>query len=65
MDKKKAILIFDDQGWNFSFQGNVTLLLEPSIFVQDDGQVKKSNQLILHGETLQENTEVLWGFTKN
>lgn len=65
LDKKTAILIFDDQGWNFSFQGNVNLFLEPSIFVQDDGQVKKSNQLILHGETLTENTEVLWGFTKN
>ena len=65
LDKKTAILIFDDQGWNFSFQGNVNLFLEPSIFVQDDGQVKKSYQLIMHGETLTENTEVLWGFTKN
>ncbi len=65
MDKKTAILIFDGHGWNFSFQGNVNLLLEPSIFVQDDGEVKKTNQLILQGETLKENTEVLWGFTKN
>ena len=65
LDKKTAILIFDGQGWNFSFQGNVNLLLEPSIFVQDDGQVKETNQLILNGETLKENTEVLWGFTKN
>ena len=25
----------------------------------------QNNQLILQGETLKENTEVLWGFTKN
>ena len=65
LDKKKALLIFDGQGWNFSFRGNATLLLEPSIFVEDNGQIKKTNQLILHGETLKERTEVLWGFTKN
>ncbi|MAK09301.1 MAG: hypothetical protein CML36_02300 [Rhodobacteraceae bacterium] len=65
LDKRTAILIIDDQGWNFSFQGDTILSLEPSIFVQDNGQVKKTNQLILYGETLKENTEVLWGFTKN
>ena len=32
----------------FSFQGNVKLLLEPSIFVEDNGKVKQTNQLILH-----------------
>ena len=65
LDKNKALLILDGQGWDFSFQGNVKLLLEPSIFVEDNGKVKQTNQLILHGETLEERTEVLWGFTKN
>ncbi len=65
LDKNKALLILDGQGWDFSFQGNVKLLLEPSIFVEDNGKVKQTNQLILHGETLEEKTEVLWGFTKN
>ena len=65
LDKKKALLILDGQGWNFSFQGKAKLLLEPSIFVEDNGQIKKTNQLILHGETLEEKTEILWGFTKN
>ena len=64
LDKNKALLILDGQGWDFSFQGNVKLLLEPSIFLEDDGKVKQTNQLILHGETLEERTEVLWGFTK-
>ncbi len=63
--KNKELLIIDGQGWDFSFQGNVKLLLEPSIFVEDNGKVKQTNQLILHGETLEESTEVLWGFTKN
>ena len=65
LDKNKALLILDGKGWDFSFQGNVKLLLEPSIFVEDNGKVKQTNQLILHGETLEERTEVLWGFTKN
>jgi len=65
LDKNKALLILDGQGWDFGFQGNVKLLLEPSIFVEDNGKVKQTNQLILHGETLEERTEVLWGFTKN
>ena len=65
LDKNKALLIIDGQGWDFNFHGNVKLLLEPSIFVEDNGKVKQTNQLILHGETLKEKTEVIWGFTKN
>ena len=65
LDKNKALLILDGQGWDFSFHGNVKLLLEPSIFVEDNGKVKQTNQLILSGETFEERTEVLWGFTKN
>ena len=64
LDKKKALLLLDGQGWNFNFQGNAKLLLEPSIFVEDNGQIKKTNQLILHGETLEEKTEILWGLQK-
>ena len=64
LDKKTAIILFSDQGWKFKFQGNVKLALEPSIFVADDGMVKKTSQLILSGETINEKTEVLWGFTK-
>ena len=64
LDKKTAIILFSDQGWKFKFQGNVKLALEPSIFVADDGIVKKTSQLILSGETINEKTEVLWGFAK-
>ncbi len=65
LDKKTAIIIFSEQGWNFNYHGNATLALEPSIFVLDNGFIKKTNQLILSGETVNEKTEVLWGFTKN
>ena len=65
LSKNKALLILDGQGWNFNFQGKVKLLLEPSIFVEDNGEIKNSNQLILQGETIEEKTEILWGFTKN
>ena len=63
-DKKKGILILNDQGWTFNFEGKVVLTLEQSIFVEDSGRVIDTNQLILKGETVKENTEVLWGFNK-
>ena len=65
LDRNTAIILFGEQGWSFNFQGNAKLNLEPSIFVTDSGLVKKTNQLILSGETINKNTEVLWGFTKN
>ena len=63
-DKKKSILILNDQGWSFEFEGKALLTLEQSIFVEDSGKVIDTNQLVLRGETIKENTEVLWGFNK-
>ena len=63
-DKKKSMLILNDQGWNFYFDGKVLLTLEPSIFVTDTGKVVDTNQIVLRGETIKENTEILWGFNK-
>ena len=61
LDKKKAILILNDQGWIFNFEGNAELLLEPSINVLDNGEIINTNQIILKGETIEENTQILWG----
>jgi len=63
-DKKKSMLIINDQGWSFYFDGKALLTLEQSIFVTDTGKVVDTNQIILKGETIKESTEVLWGFNK-
>ncbi len=65
LDKKKAIILFSEQGWSFRYNGDVKLSLEPSIFIEDNGRIRKTNQLILSGETIKDKTEVLWGITKN
>ena len=63
-DKKKSILILNDQGWSFNFDGKVFLTLEQSIFVEDSGKIIDTNQIVLKGKTGKGNTEVLWGFSK-
>jgi uncharacterized heparinase superfamily protein len=63
-DKKKSMLILNEQGWSFYFDGKALLTLEPSIFVTDTGKVVDTNQIVLRGETIKENTEILWGFNK-
>ena len=65
LDKRKAIIILNDQGWLFNYEGQFKLSLEPSIFACDNGRINKTSQLILRGETLKENTEVLWGIKKD
>ena len=65
LDKRKAIIILNDQGWLFNYEGQFNLSLEPSIFVCDNGRINETSQLILRGETLKENTEVLWGIKKD
>ncbi len=64
LDKKKSIIILNDQGWIFSFDGNAELSLEHSIFINDSGRVIDTNQLLLQAETVNENTDILWGLTK-
>ena len=58
------MLILNEQGWSFYFDGKALLTLEQSIFVTDTGKVVDTNQIVLRGETIKENTEILWGFNK-
>ena len=65
LDKRKVIIILSDQGWIFNYEGNYNISLEPSIFASDNGVIHETNQIILKGETLQENTQILWGINKD
>ena len=62
--KKKAIILLNEQGWILNFDGTAKLHLEQSIFVEDNGNILDSNQLVIKGETIKETTEVLWGLNR-
>ena len=64
IDKTSAIISTNEQGWVFIFDGDVTLSLEPSIFVTDNGKVINSSQLVLYGQTTNKKTSILWGLKR-
>ena len=64
LDKKSAMIAINGQGWKFIFDGLVELALEPSIFIDDEGNEQTSNQLIMSGDTARNKTEILWGLSK-
>ena len=53
-----------DQGWRFLFEGEAKLTLDPSIFIEDDGSVKNTLQIVLSGSTKNPQTNILWGFKR-
>ena len=63
-DNKSAIIATDEQGWIFIFEGDVDLHLDASIFVEDNGKISNSNQLVLNGQTTDKKTSILWGFKR-
>ena len=63
-DKKSALILISDQGWNFVSNGEGKLTLEQSIFIDDEGTQLNTSQLIISGETTNKKTEVLWGLRR-
>ena len=63
-DKRSALILISDQGWNFVSSGEGLLTLEQSIFIDDQGTQLNTSQLIISGETTNKKTEVLWGFKR-
>ena len=41
LDKESVVLATKDQGWRFLYEGRAKLSLDPSIFIEDDGRIKK------------------------
>jgi len=64
LDKQSVVLATKDQGWRFLYEGEVKLSLDPSIFIEDDGRVKNTLQIVLSGSTKKPLTNILWGFKR-
>ena len=64
IDKKSVVLATKDQGWKFLYDGEAKLSLEPSIFIEDDGTIKNTLQIVLSGSTKEPQTKILWGFKR-
>ncbi len=64
IDNNSAIIATNDQGWTFIFDGDVKLNLEPTIYVEDNGRIVSSSQLVLFGQTTNKKTSILWGFKR-
>ena len=64
MDKRSVVLATKDQGWRFLYEGKAKLSLDSSIFVQDDGKISSTFQIVLSGSTKKPQTNILWGFKR-
>ena len=56
------LVLKDKSGWRFNARGG-QLALEESVFLADDGQVRKSSQLVLRTSAVGEH-RVRWAFKK-
>ena len=64
LDKKSVVLVTKEQGWRFLYDGQAKLSLESSIFIEDDGKLSSTFQIVLSGMTKNPQTNVLWGFKR-
>ena len=64
MDKRSVVLVTKDQGWRFLYEGQAKLSLDSSIFIQDDGKISSTFQIVLSGSTKKPQTNILWGFKR-
>ena len=64
LDKQSVVLATKDQGWRFLYEGDAKLSLDASIFIEDDGRIKNTLQIVLSGSTKKAQTNILWGFKR-
>ena len=64
LDKQSVVLATKEQGWRFLYEGDARLSLDPSIFIEDDGRVKNTLQIVLSGSTKKTQTSILWGLKR-
>ncbi len=64
LDKESVVLATKDQGWRFLYEGRAKLSLDPSIFIEDDGRIKNTLQIVLSGSTHTPQTNILWGLKR-
>lgn len=66
-NKERILLLIPSGGWEFYISKNNTKLslnIEESIYVEDNGQIKKSNQFLVYGETSNAGAQIEWCLSK-
>ena len=66
-NKERILLLIPSGGWEFYITKNNTKLslnIEESIYVEDNGQIKKSNQFVINGETSNAGAQIEWCLSK-
>ena len=66
-NKERILLLIPSGGWEFFISKNnikLNLNIEESIYVEDNGQVKKSSQFIINGETSNSGAQIEWCLSK-
>tara|TARA_B100000686_G_scaffold338737_1_gene411710 strand:- start:14642 stop:16252 length:1611 start_codon:yes stop_codon:yes gene_type:complete len=66
-NKERILLLLPSGGWEFSIVNtniNYNIDIEPSIYLEDNGVRKNTNQFIISGETINSGTQIEWCFKK-
>ena len=64
-NESSVLLKLGGHGWEFSFDGDAKLSIEPSIYITDTGEERHTDQIILSGETKKEIFELIWGLSRS
>mgnify|MGYP001472496660 CR=1 FL=1 len=64
-NESSVLLKLGGHGWEFSFDGDAKLSIEPSIYITDTGEERHTEQIILSGETKKEIFELIWGLSRS
>ena len=64
-NESSVLIKLGGQGWEFSFDGEAKLAIEPSIYITDSGEERHAEQITLSGKTKKEIVEILWGFSRS
>ncbi len=66
-NKERILLLIPSGGWEFYISKNNTELnlnIEESIYVEDNGQIKKSSQFVINGKTSNSGAQIEWCLSK-
>jgi uncharacterized heparinase superfamily protein len=66
-NKERILLLLPSGGWEFFILKNNTSLslsIDKSIYIEDNGIIKNTNQFVINGETINSGTQIEWCLTK-
>ena len=66
-NKERILLLLPSGGWEFFILKNNTALslsIDKSIYVEDNGRIKNTSQFIINGETINSGAQIEWCLSK-